>query len=476
MASKTLKIISLALLGSTMLYVYKSWESHKERSSFDVKDIKLSQVKLDISELHTKFKEPVWCVNTESSMVCFCITFKNEGGRSFADRPGILNVMINSLLDGAGTRDSTELKKFLDTHSINVWCPPDNDDLCIEVACLAKYFDIAIDVLCDVLSAAHLKEEKIEIIKQNCVASVKQSMFSTDTVAAEKLNHMMYEDGHPYNKTNEEMLARIPKYTRKDVVECYNAVFDPRHAAITIVSSLPKENILRAFNKVFDSIKDRKNNFGPVRQQTELRTAGKEEYVELNNPQSTVLFALPGVLRSSKEKYAVRAANDIWGAAGLVSRLARTVRDQSGLVYRIRSDVYSEDLQSHIRGSSSTRPENVQQVIECIKKECKELYEHGITEEELRKFKVVTHAGTILNSSYTILSFVTSERSDGVKMNDVNEGLSNYYNLTVDDVNKAAKKFDPSKLIFVVCGKTASPGEKPAKLEGESIEMEGGAR
>jgi predicted Zn-dependent peptidase len=186
---------------------------------------------------------------------------------------------------------------------------------------------------------------------------------------------------------------------------------------------------------------------------------------------------MPGVLRTSKEKYAVRAAIEIWGAAGLVSRLSRTVRDKNGLVYRIRADAYTgEDLQAYIRGSSSTRPENVPQVIENIKSEYKELYERGVTKEELQKYKIEQYAGMILDSSGTIMEFVVSARLDGTTINDVNNRLDNCYKLTVEEVNKVAKMLDPSKLIFAVCGKAVSPGAKPAKLEGESIGIEGDAK
>jgi zinc protease len=408
-------------------------------------------------------------------MVCFDITFNNEGDRSFYNQPGILDVMANTLLEGAGERDAVALKKLLDNHSITIYIPPDSDDLRINVYCLTKYFDLVIDVLCDILAKAHFKAEKVEKTKQNYIASIKQTMYTPASLAREKLDDLMYPDGHPYKCSFKTLLTKLPTYTREDIVKCYNTVFNPDNAVITVVSNLTPTQIKNGFNKLFNSIKGRKNNFKSVEQKTDLRIAGVAEHVALDNPQSSLMFALPGVSRTSHDKFAVRIANEVLGKSGLVSRLSKSIRDTYGLVYRIRTDVITnKDMQAFIKGMSDTRAENVKDVISKIKKECEDIYKNGITETELKRAKIEKYADTILDTNETILDFVISIRTDGVQISGVNNYFDNYYKLTVDEVNKAIKQtYNPDKLIFVDCGKTVKSGQESGKIIEKSNGMEG---
>jgi zinc protease len=449
------KVAFIALFGVAVFYAYKSWHVYQDKSIFEIKNFDLTQTKLDVAPLGTSFKEPVWSVKSESPMVFFSVVFKNEGDRSFKDSPEILNVLIATLLEGAGDRDGSAIKKLMADQSISISIPRDPDNIVVNVSCLSKYIDTAVDILCDVLSKAHLKREKIDIAKQGSIVSLKQSMFIPMNLAAEKLSNLMYNEEHPYRESIKKALEKIPNYSRDDLLKCYSSIFVPDDAEITIVSDLADEVIIDAINKIYKSIKAKKNNFKAAeKQETELAFAGKEEHVELDNSQSTVLFALPGVQRISKKRFAVRTANAVFGQLVITSRLAKNIR-AGGLVYRVKTYAIDQDLHSGIVGECSTRPENVKDLTKRIRKECKDLYDNGITQEELDNVKNWKCGKNVLDTNEATLEFVESLRLDGVQLNEVNTYLSNYYNLTLEEVNEAIRDvFIPDKMILVDCGKS----------------------
>lgn len=458
---KLLKLSCLIVVGISAFYS-KAWFNDSNNDLLKIENIELKQSKLDITPIKIANQEDIWSVKSDSKLICFSMVFKNEGERSFSNMPAILDILTKTIFDGAGSRDGIALKKAMDDNSIDINIYPSQDDIIVDCSCLQKHFDLAIDLIQDMLTNAHFKSEKIEITKQALNISMEQGMFSPSFLASEKLNNLMYEKNHPYRYSIKKTLTKLKSYVKKDIDECYRKIFNPSDLIVTIVSPLSQEKIQKKFNQLVNSLKDLKSNdFKNGTQRTELFGKNISEHVELDNPQSSVLFALPGISKVSKDRFAASLANDVFGEVGLISRLSKSVRDDNGLVYRISTSLnFGADLQSSILGSADTRPENVQKVIQKVKAECKNLYENGITENELNLFKIRKFAKNIFDSNHSILNFTQSLRLNNTKLEDINSFLDNYKNLTLNDINSVIKKvFDPNNLIFVDCGKSVENKE-----------------
>jgi zinc protease len=455
--NRIVRIASVVILSVAVLYALKSWKRYDDRTCFDVESVAFDQTKVDIEVVQSAFPVPIWHVKSESEVTCFSIRFKNEGERSFSDSTGLLSVLMATLFEGAGEYDAVALKKQLADHSVSINISSEDDDIHVTVSCLEKYLDKAVEILCAILSKAHLKQEKIEIAKQGCITSINQSMFFPSSLVHERCTQLMYRKGHPYQVNYANALKKIPTYTRDDVVKCYSSVFIPADAEITVVSSMSDDQIIGIFDRIHTAIKNRKNDFKDAgEQETELNSPGATEHVELDNPQTAIIFALPGVQRKSPKIYAAIAATEIFGRPGtILSRLAECVREK-GFVYRIKASLFSSGgLHSVTVGRCDTRPENVQEVVTLIRSECEKMKSNGVTREELNRFKHWKFASCILNSSAEMLEFVGSVRTYGIGVEEVNTFLHSFANLTVEEVNAAAKEiFQPEKMIVVDCGQS----------------------
>lgn len=412
---------------------------------------------INVRSIKTKFAKDIWIVDKDSKTISFSIIFKNEGKRSFANKPGLLGLVLSNLLEGTKTKNGEKIKEIIENKSINISIHEDYDNIIIKISCLNKYFHEIIDLLSDLLSNATFPKDKVKVSKEAIILQLTQSKFNPTALANEKLDSIVLSK--PYQLNIDETIQKIQKYTDTDIKECYKQIFDRKDAVITIVGNInideSNKNALNdELNKLHDALKGHSNAFDPGQQTTELESYDTAHvHVTLNNPQSTVLFALPGVSRKDSDKIAIRAANSIFGKGGLGSRLFKTVRDQNGLVYHIVTTLAEMDLQSMVNGLALTRPENVNKVIDEVKKQVTILYENGISEEELHDFKINKCASYIFSTNASLLSFIENIREDGIKLEQVNDYLDKYLNLTRKDINNALKKvFDPKKLVFVSCG------------------------
>ena len=430
----------------------------------DINNIDVSKFKkINIKELKTKFPVNVWEIATKSNLMTLNITFKNEGCRSFYKQPGLLDLVLDTILEGAGNRSGVELKKELEDRSIDIAIKSGADDIIIRVSFLAKYFDFVTDILSDILSKATFPEDKIEMNRQAIIMTLTQSKFDPQCVASEKLNNMIRIS--PYRTRIDDTLKSIKKYTKVDIKNCYRKLFDPGNAVITVVNNLHFDHLTTGINKIYDAIKDKKNDFQSGTQTTTLEKSEKVAHMELDNPQSTVLFALPGVLRNDKDKIAIRAASQIFGGGNFDTRLIKSVRVKKGLVYFIYNTFSNNDLQSVLIGTAKTQPENTSKVIEEVKAQCKQLYNDGITEEEFNEFKISKISSHVFKDTGEVLNFVVSRRNDGIELNKINDLLDEYLSLNLDDINRALKKvYNPDNLVFVSCGKTVDSSDKVEQI------------
>ena len=461
--NRFLRLLLLISVGSLAAYSYKIWNADRFKDSLKCDHIELKQTELDISPIKLDGTKDIWIIKSGSKLTCFKLVFKNEGLRAFPRCAALLTVLCNTIPEGAGTYDGIALKKILEDHSIDLDISFNDDDIVVTCTCLEQYFDLAVDLVKDMLTKAHLKSDKIEFSKQGVVTSIRQNMFTPSYLAEEKLNNLMYAEEHPYRYSIKENLEKASAITKVDVDAAYKKIFNPKDLSVTIVSSLSQENIKSKFMNLVSNLAKTKSggNFKDVKQKISLVQKRTHEHIELDNPQSTVLFAMPGILRNSPESYAAKIAVAALGTTGMISRLALAVRDKSGLVYGILANSVDLDMQACIRGLAATRPENVDAVVEKIKDVCKELRDKGITAEELKLFKTRLFAASIFDSNKSILDFVSSLRNQGIKVENINTYLDGVQKLKLEEVNAVIRRlFNPEDIIFVDCGKSLKKEDK----------------
>ena len=416
--------------------------------------------KPNVVEVKSDFEKPIWFAKTDGSSVCINIRFRNEGRRTFYKQPCLQGILMQSLTDNVGNYGQGGFDRVLKENAISLNVVNTDDNIVVSISCLKEHYGLALSMLRELLTQSNLPESTIEQKKLEYISEINQLKSDTTAIADEKLSNIVAIPEYDYS--HDKSLQIIPTYTRDDVVKCYKQLFDPRNAEITVVGNISTEQLVAELNKFFDVIKDHHNEFGGGEQKTELKTNQSQyEHVELDNPNTTICFALPGVALTDEDRFAIYTVNRIWGNNGLTSRLFRDIRETQHLVYTIHTVIDTNDLQVYLHGRAKTNPQYVQSVITGIMKQLQDLHDKGITEKELSDDKVGLVTSYVLDSPESMLYYIVGRRNDGSTIATINEHFEKYSKLTVADVNKSLKKvFDPSKLVVVSCGKTVAQVSK----------------
>lgn len=421
-----------------------------EKYDISMKAYDFSQVQLELEELKID-DNSIWLIKTENSIFALSIAFKNEGYRSFSDAPELLHLVVDVAGRGAGKFDSTGWVNIFKEKGIDLVTYIDDDKIWVSVSGVVENFKIAMSLLADMLTKANLLEKIIAIRKQASIENWKQSKFILEDAADEKIHQVLFAKGHPYYHCINEALKKIPQYTREQFQKCYDSIFAAKDACIVFSGFIDKKEIETEFAALLQKLSCKKNNFIDVKEDLECTKSDITRCEPLHNEQAIILFAEPIAFANDEEKFAARIANKIFGELVLESRLFKEIRIKAGLCYTISSALAELDLGKYFVGNIKTQKNNIDKVIELVKKEYDKFCKDGITQEELDYAKMKIFSNNVFMTAKSIVDFVANLRTDNVAIQNINSYLQNYFNLTVEKVNVVIKKmFHSEKLIFIV--------------------------
>jgi zinc protease len=152
-----------------------------------------------------------------------------------------------------------------------------------------------------------------------------------------------------------------------------------------------------------------------------------------------------------------------WG--GFAGRLMSTVREKEGLTYGIyaKLDGFTDKEEGYLRIMTFFAPDKAVMALKSTFREITNLYENGVTEEELQKFKNIIQTKNALrnDSTASLLGELHTYHCLGFSLNEMTEHKIKINEVTVEEVNDViAKYLQPGKFTVSGAGLTKAVQKK----------------
>lgn len=284
----------------------------------------------------------------------------------------------------------------------------------------------------------------IEEFKQTCLNRPYGDM-------SHYLRALIYKQ-HPYRfPVIGKEISHIEKVTQDDVKEFFYGHYVPNNAVLAVSGNISFDKVCRLAEKWFGAIPRREispRNYLPEPQQEESRF----EEVMGNVPQTALVKAFRMPAYGAPDYVECDIITDLL-ASGRSSRFYRNLLMNTGLFTEIDASIIGSDEPGFLMLNSKLI-ENTQSAIEsasdAIMKEVQRLIDGDVTDYELTK----TINRFESNFMFSSMGFVAKAQSLANYMmhnEDVNELVSKYRNVTVDDIARVAKDiFDLEKCSTLV--------------------------
>ncbi len=320
---------------------------------------------------------------------------------------------------------------------------------------LSKYFPRVLELLADAALNPDFKQEEFEKEKDLLLTGLKSEEKDVSAIANRVEAALAYGKNHPYGEiTSQETVNNV---TLMDVEQFYRSYFVPANAYLVVIGDVEFENVKELVTKFFTPWSKAVPPSFTYSDPTDAQYTQINVVDVPNAVQSEVTVENITNLKMKDADYLdALVANRILGG-GSQARLFKNLREDKGYTYGsysgIRDNKYSPmRFNAYAQVRNSVTDSAVVQILEEIDR----ITSEPVSEEELKNAKA-KYAGSFvmaLERPETVANYALNIETEGLPKDFYKTYLERLDAVTVEDVQKAAKKyFSTSNARVVVTGK-----------------------
>jgi Predicted Zn-dependent peptidases len=380
-----------------------------------------------------------------------------------ADRTGVANMTAALLDDGTKTRSAEVLANELRQIGVGgINSGSGYDSTNVSVQALSKHLDKALELYSDVIQNPIFPATELESLRARSLVGLRQRKANPNAISNVVYNKVLYGD-HPYGRDDNE--STIKAITRDDVVKYYESTYQPNGATLIVVGDFNKATLKAQVEKAFAGWKagaaaNTVLPATPAMSETAIYLVDRP-----NSAQSVVSIGHVGMDRMNPDFFAVSVMNSILGG-GFTSRINMNLREDKGYTYGARSGfAFRRGAGPFSAGGDIQTAVTKESIVEFMKELNGIRAGNPVTQKELdyNKQSLIRRYPAGFETNGAISAQLANLVTYGLPDSYFNDYISKVNAVTLDDVNRVAKKYlDPSKMAIVIVGdrKTIEPGLK----------------
>ncbi|NLM04752.1 MAG: insulinase family protein [Clostridiales bacterium] len=354
---------------------------------------------------------------------------------------GISHFIEHMMFKGTHNKSAKEIAETIDFIGGQINAFTSKECTCFYTKVLDNHYELAIDLLSDMIFNSKFHPEDIEKEKGVICEEINMYEDSPEDLAYD----LLYQSIFKTNSLGLPILGSIEtvnKINREKIFEYMKEYYVPNNTVISVVGNFNDEDLLEVIKSRFSNWEKSDLPINENRKpEYNFQHITKVKDIE----QIHLLLGLKGISLDQDHRYPLIVLNNILGGS-MSSRLFQNIREDKGLVYSIYShaSIYKEaGILSIYAGMN---PEDLDRVGSLIYEELKDLKTKDLTESELNKSKEQIKGNYILSLESTssrmnaigkmelLLNTVYSpeeiiKKIDQVNINDIKEVIEEIINL-----------------------------------------------
>jgi len=405
----------------------------------------------------------VWMVHQDELPIVSMNMVFNTGSTNEPDnKTGVSGMTAQLLDDGTPTRSATDIVNQLQSIGANINSGAGFDSTTVSLQTLTKNLDKALDIYSDVIQHPAFPAAEMESARRRALIGLQQQKSNPNAISNTVYNKVLYGD-HPYGRDSNE--ATIKALTRDDLVGYYGSTYVPNNGTLIVVGSFDKASLLPKLEKSFAGWKPGNVSAKSLPAPKALESAGIYIVDRPNAAQSVVGIGQVGVDRMNPDYFPILLMNSVLGG-GITGRISMNLREDKGYTYGANSGFQFRRGPGPFRAGGDMQTKYTKESVVELMKELNNIRgEVPVTQKELDYYK--QRLIRLYPGAFETVGGISGQLSNlvvfGLPDSYFNEYIAKVNAVTLDDVNRVAKKYlDPSKMAIVIVGdrKVIEPGLK----------------
>lgn len=376
-----------------------------------------------------------------------------------SDKSGLAHLCEHAVFLGTPLRNARELALLIDAAGgcFGAFTAPDYT--CFYSHVLADYVSYAIDLLGDILVASNYPEACLEREKGVICQEVLGGIDSPDQAVLDLTKQSLWPEDSLSNSITGS-IESVQSLSRSDVVQFVSRQYTPDRIIVAAAGALEHGSIVEQVEDAFWTLR----GHSPKHSDESPRACGGVRIKTMPIGQCSFGVAIPFPAYADERRYTLHVLNNLIGG-GMSSRLYQSLRESSGIVYTVQSNLLSYRRGGALMITGATSQENLLQSVSTILIELMTLavWDSPIDEEELWKSRMQVRSQSRLSTdmiSNRVSRVATQEFHFGRRIDD-EKILGEIDSVSIEDLQNVASEVllaGMASLAISVAGPVESSG------------------
>ena len=329
--------------------------------------------------------------------VCTGVWFKSGSRYEDAKINGISHFAEHMVFKGTDSRSARDIADEFDGIGGILNGFTGKEATCYYTRTLDIHFEKAAEILSDMVYNSLYDELMLERERKVILEEMAMYQDSPEDYVHEKLEYEIWKNnalGFPIIGTKES-LAQINRDVMLDYTSSH---MSPCNTVISVAGNFDENAMLSSMEKLFGSRKKGKGIKQEGFENPVFKPGTHRYYKDIEQTYLSIAFESQGYEDSAR--YPMMAATSILGG-GISSRLFQNLREDKGLVYSVGAVNQSYAGTGILNIYAGTGDEEVDEAMECIRKEVDDIGKNGVTKDELIRVKEQLKGNLILGMEGT---------------------------------------------------------------------------
>lgn len=303
------------------------------------------------------------------------------------DKLGLADFTASALMRGTRQHTFDQLYNELESQGANLSFDSGITTTGFHAHALAEDLPLIVRLLSETLRLPTFPAKEVEKLRHNLLTGLAIRAQDTADMADMAFDSMLYR-GHPYARPEDGHPKTIKAIRRSDLVSFHRRSYGPAGMVIVVVGAVESRRAADVVRRTFESWSHAKQATceapGDPRR---LRTTNRRHHRIAGKAQADIIIGTNGPRRTDPRWVAAALGNSVLGQFGMMGRVGKSVREESGLAYYAYSNLSSGLGPGAWTVSAGVNPANVSKATDLIIRELRRFAEKGVTAEELADSK-----------------------------------------------------------------------------------------
>lgn len=296
---------------------------------------------------------------------------------------GISHFIEHLVFKGTKNRNVRAIKEAIEGRGGMLNAFTSEEMTCYFVKILRKHFDVALDLVCDLVKNPLFKQVDIEMERTVILEEIKMYMDLPSHHVHDIMNELLWQ-GHPLGRSVLGTFETISKMTRNDILAYKKKYYHPKNFVLVASGDIEHEATVKAAADYF-----RTSVAQPKAHCVKVTTQQKKSQMKVQQKKTEQTHFVVGYRTCSRQdprRYTLGMMNIILGA-NMSSRLFNEVREKRGLAYEIRSSLSLYEDTGACLISAGVENGKAYAALQVINRECQKIMNKNVSKGELKRAK-----------------------------------------------------------------------------------------